>query len=94
MKYEGKRPRVHDRDIPVYTFSVGKQELEILAKILQKQYANCPNITETQTYKSRLKNLSREFGKLYLEESLGKTVSKRFPHESIKRNLSTAKGSE
>lgn len=88
MKYESKRPSSADKDIPVYLFSVGKQELEILVKLTQQALDNTPKVIEIMNYRGRLRNIAVNFGKVWVQEIKGKTLpTKRVSNmpKSIKR---------
>lgn len=87
MKYEGKRPSSSDKDIPVYIFSVGKQELELLLKVTQNSLDNTPKLFEIMPYRKRLVNIVTNFGRIWVEHIKGKTLPKQGNnlHKSIKR---------
>lgn len=73
MKYEGKK--ISGADKPVYTFTVGKEELEILVKLLQQTYENTPAVFEIMPYRGRVRNLTKVFGRIWIEVVKGRTVS-------------------
>ena len=65
MKYEGTRKAGASNQHTLYIFSVGKQELELLFKLLERLDALTPKMTENSQYKGRLTVLTKEFGKIY-----------------------------
>jgi hypothetical protein len=74
MKYEGTRPSGKDKDIPVYMFTVGKEELDIIVNVLSMANQYTPDIVETHIYKRRLMTLVKNFGKMWCEVIKNKTV--------------------
>lgn len=68
MKYEGTRPSGKDKDIPVYVFSVGKEELNMLAKLTQKALEYTHDLFELMAYRGRLRNLAKIFGRVWVED--------------------------
>lgn len=80
MKYEGTRPSGKDKDIPVYIFSVGKDEMEIMAKVLAKTYEHTPDVVEITSYRGRLRNLTKVFGQIFIEEVKGKKLPTKRTH--------------
>lgn len=87
MKYKGTTPSSKDKDIPVYNFAVGGDELEILAKLTQQAYDSTPKVFEIMPYRGRLRNISLELAKVYASIK-GKTLpTKRTAgtHKAIRR---------
>lgn len=66
MKYEGTK--ISGADKTVFTFSFGKEELEILLKLTQQAYENTPKVFEIMRYRGRLRGLTLALGKVYVEE--------------------------
>lgn len=81
MKYEGQRPSGKDKDIPVYTFSIGKEELEILTKITTQAFQYTPKLTELIPYRGRLRNLVAVFGRTWTEVVKGRKLPIRKTHK-------------
>jgi len=77
MKYEGTRPSGVDKDIDVYIFSLGKQELELLHAICDRTARYMPMTTETQIAVHRLKTITKEFQKMRRIAKLGKLNPKK-----------------
>lgn len=71
MKYEGKK--TSGADETVYTFTVGKEEIEVLTKVLQRTYAHTPDIFELIPYRGRLRNLV----KVFVEVIKGNTLNEK-----------------
>lgn len=79
-----------DKDIPVYIFSVGREELEILVKMVQRAYENTPDVFEIMQFRGRLRNLTKTFGRIWVEQVKGKTLPSKYvnkTHKKIKENL-------
>lgn len=72
MKYEGKRKSGSDAD--VYSFAMGKGELEILFTTVQRLYENTPPLFELMQFRGRLRSITKELGKVYVEEIKGKKL--------------------
>ncbi len=88
MKYEGQK--INGREVTVYEFSVGKEELEIIVKLIQRAYENTPDTTDTHIYRSRLRTLTKQFGGMYTEVIKKKqlpTVKTHRIYKSIKKNI-------
>lgn len=61
MKYEGHRPSGKDKDIPVYIFAMGKDEIVALKSVLAHYYRAIPKTTETQSFCNRIRNIKKVF---------------------------------
>lgn len=61
MKFEGTRPWGQDKEILAYTFSIGKEELNVLFHAVVYTKKHIPEITETQIFRSRLRTLQKQF---------------------------------
>jgi len=72
MRYEGNRKNGTDKTI--YTFSLSREELEILLSLVQNAYNNTPGILELMPYRGRLRNLHKVFGKIVVEDIKGKKL--------------------
>ena len=57
MRFEGKRPSGVDKDVDVYIFAIGIQEMRTLSGILEHTKKNTVRTMETQTFKSRVTNM-------------------------------------
>ena len=57
MRFEGKRPSGVDKDVDVYLFSVGIQEMRTLSGILTHVKNNTALTMETSIFKNRVKNM-------------------------------------
>lgn len=89
MKYEGTR--VSGAGKPIYMVSVGKEEMEIMLKILTKANEYTPDITELSIYKRRLTTMVKSLGRVWVEQVKGRTLSTsqsaRRIHASVIKNL-------
>jgi hypothetical protein len=65
MKYEGTRPSGVDKDVMVYKFVLGKDELRILAASLSKAKSTLLKMPETQQIHDRLRNMIKVVGKAF-----------------------------
>lgn len=68
MKYEGMREATNNNKRSVYTFSFGKEELEILVKLAEKSMYNTPKTIDTLKYCGRIRSIARTLGRVYVEE--------------------------
>lgn len=90
MKYEGKRPSKASDEHMVYNFSIGKEELEILLAVVQRSYEVTPRTTQNHVYQSRLRNITKELGKVWVEVIKGRklpTIHHENYYKIIKKNL-------
>lgn len=89
MKYNGTKKSGNDVD--VYSFTVNKDELEILCKLVSIAYQGVPKTIDTMRYRGRLRNMEKELGRVFVEEIKGRVVSVKRVHKSIVKNLSEDK---
>ncbi len=68
MRYESKRPSGVDKDIEIYTFSFGIEELRVLKAILSDFRKRVPIITETTTIRARVRNMIKNLERFSREE--------------------------
>ncbi len=68
MKFEGTRPSAADKDVDVYTFSVGQEELRLLHAVVRNFYRLLPGgLQEVSSTKSRARNMSTVMSKTLSE---------------------------
>ena len=75
MKYEGQRPSGSDKDISLYTFSVGKEELRIILESLVDVEKRTVKSTDTQVFRSRLQTLIKQLSGIWQIAKGTKTVN-------------------
>ena len=89
MKYNKSRPSGVDKDRLVYEFSLSKEEIEILLKIMTNTLDNTPKIFEIMQYRGRLRSIVTTLGRFWAEEIKKSTLSSkgsRF-YKSLKKNI-------
>lgn len=87
MKYLGKGRASNGADI--YTFTVGKQELEILSKVISLAFLHVPKTIDSMIYRGRLRAIDKELGRVYVEEIRGKRLPTKYTgsfHKRIKKH--------
>ena len=57
MRFEGKRPSGVDKNVDVYLFSIGIQEMRTLAGILEHTKKNTVLTMETSIFRNRVTNM-------------------------------------
>lgn len=68
MRFEGTRPSGKDKDIPVYIFSMGKEELLLLLEGAKKMSAWTPQNLETMPTRGRLNAIRKAIANVLLDE--------------------------
>ena len=64
MKFIKTRPTGMDKDIVIYEFAFGLEELKLLLAIVQQTRKHLPDIIDTIPTRGRLNNIKREFEKV------------------------------
>lgn len=62
MRFIKTRPSGKDKDVMVYEFTFGKEELKLLLKICAQTRKTLPDIFEHTIIRHRLNNIIKEFG--------------------------------
>lgn len=67
MRFIQKRPSGKDKDIPVFEFAFGHQELQLILGLCRNTKKNLPEILETNPMRQRLNNIIKVLQKTYDE---------------------------
>lgn len=59
MKFEGTRKSGVDKDVDVYTFTVGREEMRTLKVILSHYYQQIPKTIDTMQFTGRIRNMRK-----------------------------------
>jgi len=62
MRFKGITPSGKDKDIPVFNFAFGTDELRLLLGICKTSRKNMPDMFEIMPIKARLANIIHELG--------------------------------
>ena len=57
MRFEGTRPSGADKEVDVYIFTIGKQEMQVLSGILEHVHKETPATIETMQFRHRVQNM-------------------------------------
>ena len=72
MKYTGVTKKSDGAS--VYSFSIGKEELELLCGVVSNAFMWMPKTIETMTTRGRLRNIDKILGRVLIEEIGKKTL--------------------
>jgi len=68
MRFLRQRPSGQDKDIPVFEFAFGIEELRLLTGMVELTRENIPkNVLETNPTRNRLNNIYKEFSRVLNE---------------------------
>lgn len=67
MRFEGTRPSGKDKDVPVYIFSMGKEELLLLLEAAKKMLQWTPTVFETMPTRGRLNAIRKAIAEVLME---------------------------
>lgn len=70
MRFIETRPSGKDRDVPVYVFSIGKDELMVLYDILNDAKKRTPKSIFTMPFVARLNDMRGKIIKLFKQEGI------------------------
>ena len=68
MRFEGQRPSGKDKDIPVYVFSAGKEELKLIHEGAKLMLKWTPQVLETMPARGRMNNIRKTINDVVLNE--------------------------
>ena len=67
MRFVRQRPSGEDKDIPVYEFAMGVEEIRVILQATCMLRKSLPDIFELTSMKHRLKNITKELAKILNE---------------------------
>ena len=70
MRFEGQRPSGKDKDIMLYNFVFGQEELRAVREALVYFLNKCPKITETQIIRARMGTMLKRLNKFSVEKDI------------------------
>ena len=91
MKYTGTQ-KSGATGATTYSFTIGKEELELLCSVVSNAYKWTPNNIETLMTHGRLRNIDKILATVFTEEVKGKklpTKHRSMLHEKISKRLAT-----
>ena len=74
MRFEGTRPSGKDKDIPVYIFSMGKEEMKLILEGTKRMLMWTPQVLETMPTRGRMNNIRKVINDVLLNENQPKSM--------------------